>query len=118
MQLHADPLYFRLPHHETLALRDARGARVRCASGVIWLTEEGVEDDVFLRAGEEYVLSGKGLALLRAEADASIVLSRRCNESIRRWWQALGAWLRGESPGNARQMRLSKHLYWELMCRM
>lgn len=53
---------------DSLLLRGAFGLRVEAASPpcqgqlapLLWLTEEGEADDVFLRPGESHVLRGRG----------------------------------------------------------
>jgi hypothetical protein len=53
---------------DSLLLRDALGLRVEAAAPpclgrqapLLWLTEEGEADDVFLRPGESHVLRGRG----------------------------------------------------------
>lgn len=50
------------------SLRVDPGARVwiSCASGVVWITQEGDIRDLFLANGEELFLSARGVALLTA----------------------------------------------------
>jgi hypothetical protein len=49
-----------------IRLLSARGVRIRCTSGVVWLTIAGEAGDIFLAAGDSYLVRGRGLALLEA----------------------------------------------------
>lgn len=49
-----------------IRLLSARGVRIRCTSGVVWLTIAGEASDIFLAAGDSYLVRGRGLALLEA----------------------------------------------------
>ncbi len=62
----------RLTENQPLSLREARGLRVKCTSGIVWITLSGQAADVFLKAGESHILLGKGLALIECIGDGSI----------------------------------------------
>ena len=47
-------------------LVDARGYRVQCLHGIAWITISGQSDDVFLHAGQTYVVPDDGLVLAEA----------------------------------------------------
>jgi hypothetical protein len=49
-----------------IRLLSARGVRIRCTSGVVWLTIAGEAGDIFLAAGDSYLVRSRGLALLEA----------------------------------------------------
>lgn len=51
-------------------LRDARGTRVLCLSGSLWVTEDARLTDLVLRPGEHFVVAHNGMVLLMA-LDAS-----------------------------------------------
>jgi hypothetical protein len=55
-----------LDAREILTVRDGRGARVVCLSGVVWITQEGDLRDVVLRGGASFVLDRPGTALVTA----------------------------------------------------
>lgn len=55
-----------LAHNTPVRLMSARGVRIVCTSGRIWLTVEGESGDVFLAAGESHLVRGSGLALVEA----------------------------------------------------
>ena len=60
---------------ELLRIEHARGVRVCVQSGVLWITGEARDDDVWLRAGEDAALTGDGLAVLEAFGDTKVRLS-------------------------------------------
>lgn len=62
----------RLTENRPLSLRDARGLRVECTSGTVWITLSGQTADVFLKPGESHLLRGNGLALIECIGDGSI----------------------------------------------
>ena len=55
-----------LAHNAPVRLMSARGVRIICTAGRVWLTVEGEAGDVFLAAGESHLIRGRGLALLEA----------------------------------------------------
>jgi Protein of unknown function (DUF2917) len=59
--------------HSALRLTSAKATTIWVQQGLVWLTEEGVEEDSFLQAGQNYVVRGDGLVILSAESDARIV---------------------------------------------
>jgi hypothetical protein len=61
---------------EVLRIAAPRGLEVACESGHLWITEEGMPDDVWLAAGQRVRLVGEGLALLEAKGDASLRIVR------------------------------------------
>ena len=60
---------------ELLRIEHARGVQVCVQSGVLWITEEARNDDVWLRAGEHASLTGDGLAVLEAIGHVKVRLS-------------------------------------------
>ena len=67
----------RLAAGEVLRIPAPRGLEVACESGHLWITEEGLPEDVWLAAGQRVRLVGDGLALLEAKADATLRVERR-----------------------------------------
>lgn len=49
-----------------LALKEAKGTRVRCLLGTLWITEEANRKDVVLGPGQVFELRGAGRALVQA----------------------------------------------------
>ncbi len=50
-----------------VAISDGHGQALRVLEGRVWLTQEGLLDDVFLDAGTSYRLAGYGRAVVTAE---------------------------------------------------
>jgi hypothetical protein len=46
--------------------RSAKGVRVICTAGRLWLTVEGEAGDILLAPGDSHLIRGRGLALLEA----------------------------------------------------
>lgn len=57
---------------ELLRLEGARGRRVTCEAGHLWITEEAQPEDVWLAAGQRVALVGDGLAVLEAKGHARL----------------------------------------------
>jgi len=67
----------RLAPGEVLRIAAPLGLEVACESGHLWITEEGLPEDVWLAAGQRVRLVGDGLALLEAKGDATLRVERR-----------------------------------------
>jgi len=72
VRLESRPYELALPAGEFLKLEGARGARVTCEAGHLWITEEAQVEDVWLAAGQRVRLVGDGLAVLEAKGDARL----------------------------------------------
>lgn len=55
-----------LAHNAPIRLLSARGVRVICTAGLLWLTVEGEAGDILLAPGDSHLIRGRGLALLEA----------------------------------------------------
>ena len=51
-----------------------KGAKVRCFSGALWVTQEGDFEDHFLDPGEKFVINRGGLVAVQVLEDARIGL--------------------------------------------
>jgi hypothetical protein len=51
---------------QLLRLKGASGVRIVCRSGTVWVTQEGVLRDDFLRPGETLTLRSRGVTLAQA----------------------------------------------------
>jgi hypothetical protein len=60
-----------------LRLRGAAGVRIVCRSGTVWVTQEGVLRDDFLRSSEALTLRSRGVTLVQAEGRAMISIEAR-----------------------------------------
>jgi hypothetical protein len=55
-----------------IRLNEARGTRVLCLHGIIWITSPGNRDDIFLEAGEAYRIERSGNSLVESIGNGSI----------------------------------------------
>jgi Protein of unknown function (DUF2917) len=63
-----------LEYRGILPMKDALGTRIDCLGGRIWITEWGCTDDIVLEAGESYVISRGGVAVVQALREALVGL--------------------------------------------
>lgn len=59
---------------QMLRLHDAAGWTVACRSGSVWITQEADTRDVFLDAGDSFMLDRAGLALILARQDSAMAI--------------------------------------------
>ena len=64
----------RLGAGQELRLHDADGWTVACGGGSVWITQEADVRDVFLSAGERFMLDRDGLALILARQDSVLAI--------------------------------------------
>ena len=55
-----------LTDNAPIRLLSARGVRITCTAGLVWLTIEGEAGDIFLAPGQSHLVRGRGLGLLEA----------------------------------------------------
>lgn len=55
-------------------VRAARGRRVECLGGVLWVTQDGDHRDIVLETGEAFAFDRAGDALISALADSRYLL--------------------------------------------
>jgi len=65
-----------------LRLNKALGICVACTAGTIWITISGESSDLFIAAGQDYILTNKRLALIEAIGGDSCI---RLLPAPRRW---------------------------------
>jgi hypothetical protein len=63
-----------LEYRGIVPVEDAVGTRIDCLRGRIWITERGSTDDIVLEAGESYVTSRGGVAVVQALREALVGL--------------------------------------------
>jgi hypothetical protein len=56
-----------------IRLTGACGVRVRCLDGTVWITKAGMLTDMFLGAGESYLIDGRGLVLVESISDGRVL---------------------------------------------
>ena|SRR5215510_1944619 len=78
MKIDFGPSSFNLPAEGVVLLREARGARVVCLSGALWLTQEGHADDVVLQPGETLRITRGGLTLVTALRSSELRVIEPC----------------------------------------
>ncbi|HUK81030.1 MAG TPA: DUF2917 domain-containing protein [Verrucomicrobiae bacterium] len=59
------------------ALKPGAALLVRCADGLVWVTEQNDSRDIVLRAGQQFVVESDGLVAVQALTDAAIITTRR-----------------------------------------
>ena len=64
---------FDIDQIQPLAVYVPTGSTVHCIRGRVWLTQEGLLDDIVLAAGEKFVARQKGLILMNAIDGAALV---------------------------------------------
>lgn len=77
-------------------LVDARGTRIACADGILWITQYGDLRDIVLHAGEAFIVDRDTKVIVSAVSDAAFAVvpppppvSRRAR--MRRWLLGDGA---------------------------
>ena len=74
-----------LAHNTPVRLMSAKGVRIVCTAGRVWLTVEGEAGDFLLAAGESHLVEGHGLALLEAIGDGRV----RFEPAVKPWQRLL-----------------------------
>jgi len=66
-----------LRENRPLRLTRARGRRIVCISGCTWITAPAVAEDIYLKAGEGWLIPNQGLVLVEAVGSATVILRRQ-----------------------------------------
>lgn len=67
---------------------DARGVRLRCTGGLLWITQPGDSNDYLLRGGREFTVGMPGTIVVVALEQARVAaLPRPAKSPGRAWWQ-------------------------------
>jgi hypothetical protein len=80
-----------LERDQLVAVRDGKGVRVACLSGVLWITQEQSTADIVLEAGQSVVIDHMGLTLVMALSPSILRVSEPRGAGL---WRALLGWLR------------------------
>ena len=72
-----------LGRNRALSLHLRPGSRVRARSGMVWLTQEGLIEDVMLATGEDFEVKREGLIVLNAIAEPGSVCIEAPKEDTR-----------------------------------
>lgn len=78
-----------LAHNAPIRLPAARGVRIRCTAGVVWLTVAGQAGDIFLMSGDSHVVHGRGLVLLEAIGSGQVRLEKAARPWSTLWYARL-----------------------------
>jgi hypothetical protein len=91
-----------MPCGSALRLNNAKDTTLKVQVGLVWITEEGVDEDHFLRIGEHYAVRGDGLVIVSAESDARIGIADHSKQV-----ELIGAFLHAflKITGNAQTKR-------------
>ena len=65
--------FLELEKARPVSVRVSVGSAVHCISGQVWLTQEGLFDDVVLAAREGFIVRQKGLIVMNAIAGPALV---------------------------------------------
>jgi len=86
----------RLAAGELIAFRGARGARLECSAGMVWLTVEGLPNDFLLAQGEHLSIGHNGLVLIEGSPSGAFHWVRALPWPVRRLRQVVNlvSWLR------------------------
>ena len=97
MNIALDASTLSLSRDGVIAIRDARGTRVRCVSGALWITEDSCTADTILLPGDSVTLQRPGLTLIMALEGACLTLYEphsdlwsRVKSGLRRWISRAG----------------------------
>lgn len=63
-----------LEYRGIVPVKDAKGVRIECIRGRIWVTEEGCAGDIVLEAGQSYETSRGGVAVVQGLRQAVVAL--------------------------------------------
>jgi hypothetical protein len=82
---------FKVADENKVSLINADNVQIKCLEGRVWLTVDGMTYDYVLKAGEQIVVKGNGLALLQGVPLATIELSQ-CKSASKYQSQTLFDW--------------------------
>ena len=77
MKLDIERATMELERLQILKLRGARGVRLVCKAGSLWITQEGVARDDFLVAGRAQELETDGTVVIEAMMPSSLAIDSR-----------------------------------------
>ncbi|HEX7813110.1 MAG TPA: DUF2917 domain-containing protein [Burkholderiales bacterium] len=74
MELEATHHTLDLANEGLLSIRHGQSARIRCNTGMLWITEEGEVKDTILSAGDTYTIRHPGLTLLTSFGSSRVTI--------------------------------------------
>lgn len=79
-----------LAEDHPLRLREARGLRIRCTQGTVWITVAGFAHDIYLQAGEDYCIPDNGSVLIEGARHGRVMVNpERKGQANRLSWPDL-----------------------------
>ena len=99
----ADRFSMQLGVGQEFRLHDAAGWTVACRSGSVWITQEADTRDVFLDAGDIFILDRAGLALILARQDSTVAIRPPIERNAQTETSRPGA---DPAPGSAQEVWL------------
>jgi hypothetical protein len=89
---------------QLIALRDAKGVRICCDSGSLWITQENRPSDFLLQSGQLLVVDTRGLTLVMALRPSTLRLRDGVSRLSALWHRLAGLLQSGlPNPSRARQ---------------
>jgi hypothetical protein len=90
MMIETRELLVEIERGKIVPLEDARGMRVVCTRGVVWITQHRCAEDVILGPGQSLQAVARGALVVQALRDASVTLQAPVVAPRRaRWWPAV-----------------------------
>jgi hypothetical protein len=68
-----------LQRGDVLPLADARGVRVACLEGTLWITQEGDPHDIVVQSGEAHEVARDGRTVIQALDAGRAVVEAACS---------------------------------------
>lgn len=78
----------RVADNSPISLRGARGLRIACTAGTIWITIAGEPGDIFLNPGQVHVVQGNGLTIVESIGNGSFRIDKPDQQPAWRTWLA------------------------------
>ena len=75
---------------QLIALRDAKGVRICCDSGTLWITQEKRRADILLESGQSLVIDTRGLTLVMALRPSTLRLRDGVSRLSGLWQRLVG----------------------------
>lgn len=72
MSKHPHNAVIHLSENGLLELRDAKGTRVQCHRGTLWITQDKDGNDVIVKAGKTFEIERQGLTLVSSRDGAAL----------------------------------------------
>ncbi|MBI3156676.1 MAG: DUF2917 domain-containing protein [Burkholderiales bacterium] len=91
MMIETRELLIEIERGKIVPMKDARGMRVVCTRGVVWITQHRCTEDVILGAGQSLQVAACGALVVQALRDASVTLQAPVAAPRRARWRRAAA---------------------------